>query len=214
MSVPAPPSAGGSLTPRSAGAVEVATARPRTRVEVKRTRRWMLLMLLTPVVIIVVVWLDFDSSVFRLPVVPPVATPKGYTAITDAYYGYSVPATYEQNPSWTDADGDFFYGTTAGGWVAETMLVTKHSPTAATKPPSSFALFGEPTPTPYRVSGGHRVRVDDTTFAYEETITRPDGWRAVAVDTWLGDSSTQMWLLVKAPPGVTRTVIASLRGSS
>jgi len=201
------------VSPTGGGALETPRPRPPAPGQVRRTRSWMLLFLLTPVCLAVVVWISVGSGGPVEPVVHPVTTPPGYRAITDAYYGYAVPRGYRPNGTWTDANGDFLYGTPAHGWVAETMLITKRRPAATTAPPASFEAFGERKPTPFRVSGGHPVRVADTTFAYEVDITRPGGWHAVAVDTWLRDSSTQMWLLVHAPPAVTRTVVASLRGS-
>jgi hypothetical protein len=201
------------VSPHGRGSVEVSRPDRPPRPQVRRTRLWMSLLLLTPVCLFGIAILVLESKGPAEPTVKPLSTPPGYQAITDAYYGYAVPASYSQNTTWTDQNGDFFYGTGKGGWVAETMLVTKHSPGPATAPPVSFRSFGENKPTPYTVSGGHAVRVADTAFAYEVDITRPGGWHAVAVDTWLSDSTTQMWLLVKASPPVTQTVISSLRGS-
>jgi hypothetical protein len=205
MSVPAPQRSGASLQ-------AVGRARP-TPQQVHGTRRWLLLFLFSPFVLVLIVVLLATTSVFREPAVPPMSVPPGYRAISDAYYGYSVPSSYRENPSWSDANGDFFYGTPRTGWVAETLLVADHAPGPAAAPPTVFTFYGELHRTSFRAGPAHPVRVPDTTVAYEETITRPGGWRAVAVDTWLADSHTQMWLLVKASPAVTHTVIASLRGS-
>jgi hypothetical protein len=173
----------------------------------------MLLFLLTPLCFAVVWWVSLGTHGPREPVVHPVATPPGYRQVADVYYGYAVPRSYRLDGAYSDANGDFFYGSPRHGWVAETMLITKHSPSPATPPPPTFRGFGLSRLRPFSVSDGHRVTVPDTTFAYEVNVSRPGGWHAVALDTWLRDSSTQMWLLVKAPPAVTRTVIASLRGS-
>lgn len=198
---------------RSGGLLVPSDGPPPTRAEVRRTRLWLLLFLLTPVCLAVVVAFAFGIAGPPEPVVHPVSVPSGYRAISDAYYGYAVPTSYRQNPAWTDANGDYFYGTPAHGWVAETLLVRHHPPTARTAPPTTFRFDGEVRSTPFRLSGGHPIRVARTSFAWAVEVTRPGGWHALAVDTWLQDSSTQMWLLVKAPPAVTRAVVASLRGS-
>jgi hypothetical protein len=172
---------------------------------------WMLLLLLTPVCLAGISLLAFDTGGPPEPTVEPITTPAGWYAVTDADFGYAVPDAYQQNTTWTDQNGDFFYGR-AGAFVAETLLVTKKSPTAASPPPASFRSFGQPTLAPYVLHGGHAVKVKGTNYGYEETLTRPGGYQAEVLDTWEASSSTQMWLLIRAPASVTRTVLASLQG--
>ncbi len=173
----------------------------------------MVLFLLTPVCLAVPITLAYEVGTPREPVVRPVSVGPGYRAITGAYFGYAVPTSYHQDREWTDLDGNYFYGSPAHGWVAEAILARRRPPGPRTAPPTVFRFDAETRSTPYTLGRGHRIRVPGTSFAWEVGVTRPDGWHAVAVDTWLRGASTQMWLLVKAPPTVTAEVISSLRGA-
>jgi hypothetical protein len=184
---------------------------PEHRKRVRRTRVWMVLLLLTPVCLATISLLAFSTSGPPEPSVAPRLTPAGWYGVTDADFGYAVPNAYQQNTTWTDQNGDFFYGT-AQAFVAETLLVTKVSPTAASPAPDSLRSFGESTLAPYTLHGGHTVSIPGTNYAFEEKMTRPDGYQAEVLDTWESDSSTQMWLLIRSSPAVTRTVLASLQG--
>jgi hypothetical protein len=199
---------GGSTRP---GQRSRADELPPSRKRVRRTRVWMVLLLLTPVVLATISLLAFSTSGPPEPSVTPRLTPPGWYAVTDADFGYAVPNADQQNTTWTDQNGDFFYGT-AQNFVAETLLVTKTSPNAASPTPASFRSFGLSTLAPYALHGGHTVSIPGTNYAFEETLTRPGGYHADVLDTWESDSSTQMWLLIRAAPAVTRTVLASLRG--
>lgn len=201
-----------ALSRRPSGALERG-GRPPQRVVARRNRRWLLLFLMTPICLGIAVAFAFGVAGQPEPQIPPRSVPPGYRAISDAYYGYAVPASYRLNPNWTDANGSWFYGSSRS-FVAETMLVTSHSPGPSTPLPPALAADGETrSPVRWRVVDRRRTTVPHATFAYEVELTRPGGRRAVAIDTWLRDSSTQMWLLVQAPPAVTRTVVGSLRGS-
>jgi hypothetical protein len=177
----------------------------------RRNRVWMVLLMLTPVCLAVVSLLTFATGGPNEPAVTPRVTPPGYYGITDAYFGYAIPKAYRQNTTWTDQHADFFYGR-APAFVAETLLETKKAPTATSRPPLSFQSFGEQSLMAYSLSGTHPVRVPGTTEAFEGTITRPGGYHAVAVDAWEQSTSTQIWLLVRAPAAVTAAVVDSLRG--
>jgi hypothetical protein len=213
------PSPGGRAAPRRAGAPARRPPLPaRTgdlpppRSQVRRNRTWMTLLLLTPVILAGLAVLAFATDGGGGPSVKPRSVPAGYDAITDSYFGYVVPKSYQQNTTWTDQNADFFYGE-APAFVAETLLITKMSPTPSSHPPASFGSFGQlKSPVPYTVSDGHAVRIPGTAFAYEESITRPGGYHALALDAWERDSSTQVWLLIRAPARVTSTVVASLQG--
>jgi hypothetical protein len=184
---------------------------PVTRERIRKTRRWMLLLLLTPLCLFGISVLAFGTSGPPEPVVHPRSTPRGYEAVTDSYFGYAVPASYTQNTTWTDQNGDFLYGTQRT-FVAETEAILTRSPTAGAQAPPAFKSFGERTLVPYRTGPAHRVTVPGTRIAFEEQITRPGGWRATAVDAWEQDTTTQVWLLIRAPASVTRQVLASFQG--
>jgi hypothetical protein len=178
---------------------------------VRRTRSWMLLLLLTPLCLFGISVLAFGTSGPPEPVVHPYSTPAGYVAVTDSYFGYAVPKSYTQNTTWTDQNGDFLYGRQSA-FVAETEAILTHSPTAASTPPPSFKSFGERTLVAYRAGPAHPVTVPGTHIAFEEQITRPGGWVATAIDAWERGTTTQVWLLIRASPSVTRHVIASFQG--
>ncbi|MDA8282821.1 MAG: hypothetical protein M0Z42_05865 [Actinomycetota bacterium] len=202
-----------ALTRRTGGAVERSTASAPDPVQARRNRRWLLLFLMTPICLGVAVAFAYGVGGRAEPQVPPLSVPAGYLAISDAYYGYAVPSAYQLNGNWTDANGDWFYGSPQA-FVAETMLVTKRSPTPSTRLPLQLQADGQLRgPVPLHVVGGRRITVPYAAFAYELQLSRPGGWHAVAIDTWLPDSSTQMWLLVRASPPVTQAVVSSLQGS-
>jgi hypothetical protein len=184
---------------------------PVTRRRVRKVRIWMTLLLLTPVCLALISLLAFGTSGPPEPVIHPRSTPHGYQAITDADFGYAIPSGYQQNTTWTDQNADFLYGS-SGAFVAETLASPDHPPTASSPPPLSFSSFGEPRLVPFTAHGMHAVTVPGTRQAWEEQITRPGGWIATAVDAWEADTSTQIWLLVHAPAGIARTVVASLQG--
>ncbi len=197
-------------------AAPVERPRPaRTRRERRGIRGWMLLMLLTPASLGVVIAFALGAAGPPPPPGPsvrPLSVPAGYRAVANPYFGFAVPASYRPNAAWTDSNGDFFYGDPLHGWVAETLLVARRSPTAATRPPVTFRFFAEGRSTPYTLSGGHPVHVAGASFAWELDVHSRAGWRAVALDTWSRRSSTEMWMLVRAPGPVTRAVLASVRG--
>ena len=187
------------------------SGQPVTRRRIRRTRRWMLLLLLTPACLIVLVAVTVGSKGPKEPVVHPAVTPAGYVPVTDAYFGYAVPKGYSENAAWTDQNGDFLYGT-ARAFVAETMQVTSHAPTASAKQPASLRDYGLDAPKPYRVGTWRPLHVAGAQAGWETTVTRPDGWKATLVDTWIKQTSTQVWIMVHAPAGVAGKVVASLHG--
>ena len=104
----------------------------------------MLLFLLTPASLGVVIAFALGAAGPPPPAGPsarPVSVPSGYAAVSNPYFGYAVPASYHANANWTDANGDYFYGNPPHGWVAETLLVARRSPTASTEPPATFRFF-------------------------------------------------------------------------
>lgn len=207
--VPVPAS---GLTPRRAGGPLEVAAPAQARRQVRRTRSWLLLLLLSPVCFLVVLYVSFGTSGPPQPVVHPALLPAGYTAVTDSDFGYAVPAGYRQNPTWTDANGDFFYGTPAA-FVAEAMLLPRKPPGPRTAAPAALEAFGRDRPARLTLAAPRRVRVPGTAAAWRYSVTGPGGFTAVALDTWEPATSTQMWLLVHAPAAVTAEVLSSLQGA-
>jgi hypothetical protein len=175
---------------------------PVTPERVRKTRRWLLLLLLTPLCLFGISILAFGTSGPPEPVVHPRVTPPGWQAVTDAYFGYAVPAGYKQNTTWTSQNGQFFYGVPKA-YVAETESILKTSPSATTPPPAAFRSFGEPTLSSYSAGPAHRISLPGVRIAFERTIT---------VDVWEKDTTTQAWLLIHAPAAVASQVIASFQG--
>jgi hypothetical protein len=48
--------------------------------------------------------------------------------------------------------------------------------------------------------------------AYEYTLSRPQGFRAIAIDAWQAKTDAELWLLVRADSAHTTAVISSLSG--
>ncbi len=205
------------LGPGSVTGWAATTERPRparTPREKRHIRGWMLLFLVTPASLglVVALVLTVGGPPPAGPPVGPVSVAAGYRAVRNPFFGYAVPVSYRENSAWTDSDGDYFYGDPLRGWVAETLLVADRSPTEGTKPPTTFRFFAEARSTPYTLSGAHRVHVAGASAAWELDVHSRAGWHAVALDAWSRGSSTELWMLVRAPSAVTRTILSSVRG--
>jgi hypothetical protein len=181
--------------------------------QARRNRRWMLLMAMTPVVFGVLYALGVFTGGDPEPVVNPLHTPPGYTGVTDAYYGFAIPNNWKQNSAFSDSNGDFYYNG-PGGWVGESEIIAKTSPSPASPVPESLKSFDTAIPTGFTLVGGHRINVPGTAFAWAVTLTRPGGFKASAVDVWEARSQTQLWLMVNSSPATDRTIIESLKGSA
>ena len=48
-------------------------------------------------------------------------------------------------------------------------------------------------------------------MAYRYTMTRPGGFEATAIDAWQSRSGAEIWLLIRADPATTASVLASLQ---
>jgi hypothetical protein len=186
---------------------------PDDRRQARRNHRWMLLMAMTPVVFGILYALGVFTHGDPEPVVDPVRVPAGYTAVTDAYFGFSLPTAWKQNSAFSDSDGDFYYNG-PGGWAGENESIAKVSPTPSTPVPESLKSFDTAVPTGFTLVGGHRITVPGTTFAWAVTLTRPGGFRAEAVDVWEAHSQTELWLMVNSSPATDATVVSSLNGSA
>lgn len=185
---------------------------PARAAAIRRTHRWMVALGLTPIAIFAIWALVSIFGGPSEPVVNPLHTPKGYTAVTDAYYGFAVPDAWKLNSSLSDSAGDFYYDG-AGGWVGENESIAKTSPTPATEVPKSLWAYGATVPTKFTLSGGHRVKVPGTNFAWAVTLTRPGGQRSMAFDVWESNSQTEVWLVVHGSPAAEHDVLSSLQGS-
>jgi hypothetical protein len=143
--------------------------------------------------------------------VSPLTVPPGYRAVSDSYFGYAVPSSWLQNNAYTDDVGDLD-SQGPSGWAAEHLGPLSSAPAPGEAPPASFAVFGQARPTPFQISGPTRITVKGAAVAYRYTVTRPQGFQAVAINAWRVDSGAELWLLVHADPATTATVIGSLRG--
>jgi hypothetical protein len=175
----------------------------------RRNRRWMVLMLLTPVCLGLIVALTFLTRGPAEPVVKPVV-PAGYRAISDAYFGYAIPAAWKVNTTYSDVVGDIFYQG-RDGWAAESLGVRTQPPTPGGSLPAATAAFAAPRPTPFSLGPALATHVTGTTVAYRYTATRPGGMRATVIHTWQRSTQTEIWLIVSAPDPVTATIVNSLR---
>jgi len=174
----------------------------------------MLLMAMTPVVFAILYAMGaFTNGGAPEPVVNPLRTPPGYQAVTDAYFGFAIPTKWSEIGSMSDANGDFYYRG-SGGWVGESERIARTSPGPSTPVPEALWAYGVVTPTRFAASGGHRVNVPGTSFAWAVTLTRPGGSRSLAVDVWEAHSQTEVWLVAHSSPTVERTVLDSLQGSA
>lgn len=184
-------------------------------------RRWLVFFALSPVVVVIVVLLAVVTKGPPEPAVSPVSVPAGYRAISDAYFGYSIPSAWKENNTYTDANGDFFYqgpspaasgGQEHGGWVGENVRIRDRAPVAGANAPAQLATFGQAGTVPYRLGPPRPVTVPGITVAYDYAITRANGFHATAREVWEGSSRTEMWMLVKADPTTTATILSSVAG--
>lgn len=179
----------------------------------RRSNRRLMLGIVVPSVIILVLALVATASFWNNePKGPTITAPAGYHAVTDGYFGYAVPASWSTNPAYTDSAGDI---DTSGpnGWAGEHRAYRLSPPVLGEAPPSSLQAFGMPRATPFQLVGGHAVHVQGAAAAFAYTATRPGGFRATVVDAWNSRTAVEVWLMVQAPPGVTATVLSTLRSS-
>ncbi len=145
------------------------------------------------------------------PSVHPVQVPSGYQAVSDGYFAYAVPSSWSQSAAYTDDVGDL---DTQGqsGWAAEHVDARPTPSVPAEKPPTAFATFGEPQPVPYQMGAATPTTVRGASVAYRYTVTRPGGFQATAIDAWQSRTGAEIWLLVRADPQTTSTILTSLNG--
>jgi hypothetical protein len=177
----------------------------------RANRRWMLILAGAAIVIFVCVMIADAFYSANEPNGPKISAPPGYKVVDDGYFAYVVPKTWSNNPDGTDSAGDV---ETSGpsGWVGENIhYYLSAVPTLyETSQPASLQAFGQPVPGAYTLSDGHSIDVKGASGAFEYDVARPDGFRAVAVDTWFARTDVELWLMVDAPQVVTDQLLASL----
>jgi hypothetical protein len=177
----------------------------------RKNRRWMTLLLVpslligTAALIAAVVAGSGPSSI------RPIAVPAGYRAVSDGYFAYAVPSSWAQSTAYTDNVGDL---DTSGntGWIAEHVGARSAPPVPGEPAPATFTTFGEIRPVPYHLGPAVPTEVKGASLAYRYTLTRPGGFQATAVDAWQAQSGAEIWMLVRADPATTSTILASLNG--
>lgn len=173
----------------------------------------MLLLLLTPICLFTVCWLLWGTSGPAEPSVKPVSVPSGYKAISDLYYGYSIPRGYTQQVQWTDQNGDWFYGT-RGSFVAESLSAKTTRPSGHETPPPAFKSAALDVPSPLTLGAPQVIKVHGADIGYLYRASRPGGWKATVVQVWSATSGPRMWLMIHGSPTMTQAVVASIRGTS
>jgi hypothetical protein len=158
-------------------------------------------------IVALVLTLNLSSSG---PSVHPAFVPAGYKAVNDGYFAYAVPTGWSENPFYSDDVGDL---DTSGssGWVAEHVDARAVPPTAGEAPPAVLATFGEARSTPYRIGPATAVTVPGAGQSYRYLVTRPGGFTATAIDSWIAQSGAEVWLLIHADPSTSSAVIATLK---
>ncbi|MHB1533227.1 MAG: hypothetical protein ACYC1D_01185 [Acidimicrobiales bacterium] len=177
----------------------------------RRRRRPLLLVfitLLTPAFVIVVAAVAASTTGPSDPSVPVALTP-GYQAVSDPYFGYAIPVGWNKISGQSDSTGDLYYEGTSG-WSGENERVRAISPVPGGPAPASLASFGASVPTPFRLLGGHPVRVPGASFSYEYRLARGGRIYATAIDAWDRHTQTELWLVVQADAAITRKVLDSL----
>jgi len=142
----------------------------------------------------------------------PLSVPAGYQAVNDTVFAYSVPSSWSKNLAYSDDTGDLDFSG-VDGWAGEYLAARGTPPGADNAAPASFADFGQNRPTPFQIGPGIPVTIPGATVAYRHTVSRPSGFRGVAVDAWQSSTGAELWILVDAPPAVASTILQSLRGS-
>lgn len=177
----------------------------------RSNRRWMLFLAGGATVIFVAVLIADAVYSANEPTGPKITAPAGYHVVSDSYYAYDVPTSWSTNQAESDGAGDI---ETSGpsGWVGENIrYYTTATPTLdETSRPAALEAFGQPVPEPYTLTDGHAITVPGASGAFEYQVTRPDGTRAVAVDSWFAQTDVELWLMVDAPPAVTAQLLSSL----
>jgi hypothetical protein len=171
-----------------------------------------MLLVLAPAVMVGAIALFATVAASRSgPSVHPRAVPAGYQSISDGYFAYAVPSGWSQSSAFTDDVGDL---DTAGpsGWAGEHVGARPNPPTPGEAPPASLATFGETQSVPYQLGPATSTQIKGTSVAYRYAMSRPGGFQATAIDAWQANSGAEIWLVVRADPATTATILASLQG--
>lgn len=176
----------------------------------RSNRRWMLGLAGGATVVFVCVTISIRAYSNNEPTGPKITAPPGYQVVNDSYFAFVVPSSWAQNPTFTDAAGDVDYSGPSG-WAGQNYRYYTAVPTLYERSqPTSLQAFGQDQPAPYTLSQGHSIDVKGASGAFEYAVTRPDGFRGVAVDTWSAPTGVEMWLMIDAPPAVTDEILSSL----
>ena len=203
--LPAPPDAG-ALEPRRAGELT-----PYERAVRRKNRRWMAGIAIPALILGAAALILAVRAGSGGPSVRPVRVPSGYHTVSEGYFAYAAPSTWSQNNAYTDDVGDLYTGGSSG-WVAEHLGARASPPGPGEAPPSSFAVFGQSRPGPFRMGPATPISVPGAQVAYRHLFSRSGGLQGVAIDAWQAGSGAEVWLLVHADPATTATVIGSLSG--
>jgi hypothetical protein len=203
--LPAPPDTR-ALQPRRSGELT-----PQERAIRRKNRRWLLVIVVPALILGALALMATLGLSSQGPPVHPVSVPPGYHAVSDGYFAYAVPDAWSQNDAYTDDVGDL---DTQGpsGWAGEHLGIRTSPPGPGGTPASSFAVFGEAHAAPYDMGPATRISVTGASVAYRYTLTRPQGFAAVAINAWQAGSGAELWLLVHADPATTTAVVSSLKG--
>jgi hypothetical protein len=197
--------AGGALERRHG--TELTPAEKKVR---RRNRQWFMVIAIPAAVLGVAALVASIVADQSTPSVKPVTVPAGYKAVSDGVFAYAVPAAWSTNDLFTDDVGDL---ETSGstGWVAEHVSERRNPPLSGETPPGAFQALGVNTPTPFEIGRGEPVRVPGAETAFRYQISRPGGFRAIAVDAWQAGSGGEIWLEVDASPQTTAEILSTFQ---
>lgn len=142
--------------------------------------------------------------------VRPTTVPAGYRSVSDGFVGYAIPSAWTRSSAWDGNNGDYFYQGRSG-WLGESVGVRASLPVPGRGPPSQLEMFGQVAPRPYTLGPAHRVTIAGTDRAWTYRLSRPGGFSATAIEAWQRGDQTETWMLVRADPATTSTILATLR---
>jgi hypothetical protein len=176
----------------------------------RRNRQWLGGLAAFSIVVLTLALIASAVAESNSPNGPSLVAPAGYKTVRDGYYAYAVPADWSTNPSFTDSAGDV-ETSGAGGLAAEHIAYRASAPAPGEVPPASFSAVGALHPEPLSLSPPVAISVPGAAAAYSYRVSRPGGFRAVALDVWDSRTAVELWLLVEAAPDVTSVVVSTLR---
>ncbi len=184
---------------------------PTERARRRSNRRWMLAVACGSILILGAALGVSAIEASKAPNGPQITVPTGYKAVRDGYFTYAVPSSWSTNPAFTDQAGDV---ETSGssGWAGQHISYLLHAPSASAAVPVAVDSFGQSSPASLTLTGGRLIDVKGASVAFEYQANRPNGFHAVLVHAWASRTDVELWLLVHAPQGQTKEILASLVG--